>query len=431
MDALDNLIFATLQSPLQTGTPIVSDYIPPAFGTFAPGITPTGAFNPVYNFLTTDKETYSSYADYSIFERAILRHWYDINGNGLAFAINSQYEWPGTGVIADFTQSSSYHLIYAYLLENTRMLQIFERLIEKYVSDEELGIASSNVYQWIINSERLFFKDETTRSHNIRSLIRPSFESNRRNAYHRMFGIDLAFGDINSTSGGAFPYYKAKTANQQFISLFERYLSEVWQGYINARNSVGPNTTDVNIIVELATQIRELLKARRGGRPGGGLNAYAGTNLSMEEFASVILVTWFTFIIATDTDVVKFLNCQSSTIGERLVKIGNKVGVPAHTKCQALFEMAGAAANILTLVEIGSYLEVTGNVQTMLSSLNPGVLPSINSDYMNNFLTVINNWEKATGHRIKNPEGNIRGTVKIQQNGVSTSTGVKTQPALN
>lgn len=424
MDALDNLVFATLQSPLQSGAGITSDYIPSAFGGFVPGVIPTGAFNPLYGFSVQDKELYTSYADYSIFEDAIVRHWYDINGNGVpgSFADNFQYEWPAVGILSDFTQSSSYHLIYAYLIENTRILQIFERLIDKYLNDEVFGIAPANVYQWIMNSERVFFKGESSRSHNIRSLIRPNAESNRRNAYYRMFGIDLAFGDIHSGTGGTAPYYKAKTANQQFIPLFERYLAEVWQGYTNARNAIGPNTTDVNNLVLIASQIRELLKARRGGRPGGAVNAYMATNLSMEEFAAVLLVTWFTFIISEDTQVVKFLNCQSSTIGERLIKIGEKVGIPAHTKCQSMFEMAAAASNILNVIEVGTYLENDSNVQTMLSSLNPGTLPSINSDYMRSFLIVINNWEKATGHKIKNPESNITGTVMVQQNGVKAKT---------
>jgi hypothetical protein len=47
---------------------------------------------------------------------------------------------------------------------------------------------------------------------------------------------------------------------------------------------------------------------------------------------------------------------------------------------------------------------------------------------MNDFLTVINNWEKATGHRIKNPEANIRGTVSIQQ---QPTNGVRPQIANN
>ncbi len=305
------------------------------------------------------------------------------------------------------------------MLENTRILQIFERVLEKYQQDEDLGITQTplqqEVYQWIVNSERLFFTDEGEGPRNLRSLIRPSYDANRRNAYYRMFGIDLAFGDGSSTSGGTIPYFRAKASNQQFISLFEKYLAEVWQGYINARNISGPNTSDANNLVELAIQLQELLAARRGGRPGGGTNIYAGRNLSQEEYASAILLTWFTFIISANTPVVQFLNCQSSTIGERLLKIGEKVGVPAHSRCQALFEMAGPAANILTLLETGGYLNTPANVQTMLSSLNPGTLISIDSDNMNYFLLVINNWEKATGHRIKNPEANIRGTVSIAQ----------------
>ena len=433
MDALDNMVFATLQSPLQTGALITSDYIPLGFGTFAPAnSTPAGISTPVFSFSVADKQTYSSFQDYSIITDAVQRHWYDINGNGIGpTAQNFQYTWPtAPGLVADFTNSSTYHLFYSYLLENTRLLQIFERVIEKYLHDEDLGIAPQAVYQWILNSEKLFFKDSSTRSSNIRSLLRASYDANRRNAYHRLFGVDLAFGDINSQSGGAYPYQKANTANQQFIPLFERYLSEIWQGYINARNTSGPNTSDVNSLVDLAIQIQELLAARRGGRPGGGLNVYSTTNLSMEEYASVFLVTWFTFIISDNTQVVQFLNCQSSTIGERLIKIGAKVGVPAHTKCQALFEMAGPASNILTLLEAGGYLNNNANVQAMLSSLNPPPTITLDSDYMNYFLLVINNWEKATGHKIKTVEQSISGSVRVQQNGTGT-TSVRPKPVMN
>ena len=238
--------------------------------------------------------------------------------------------------------------------------------------------------------------------------------------------MDLAFGDANTISGGTIPYHKPSTANQQFIALFERYLAEIWQGYINARNTSGQNTSDVNNIVELSTQLQEMLFARRGGRPGGVANVYGTRNLSHEEFSSVILVSWFAFIISANTPVVQFLNCQSSTIGERLIKIGNKVGIPAHTKSQALFEMALPAANILLLLETGGYLDVNLNIQTMLQSLNPGNAPSFHSDYMNAFLTVINNWEKATGHRIKNPESQLNGNIRIQSPAVA-----RPRPVLN
>src|SRR5205085_11904550 len=108
--------------------------------------------------------------------------------------------------------------------------------------------------------ERLFFKSDTS-AQNIRSLIRSSAQSIRRNAYYRMFGVTLAFGDINSAEVS---FYKAKASNQQFIVLLERFLAEIWQGYINARNTSGLNTADVNNIVELGTQLQEILEARRG-----------------------------------------------------------------------------------------------------------------------------------------------------------------------
>ena len=119
------------------------------------------------------------------------------------------------------------------------------------------------------------------------------------------------------------------------------------------------------------------------------------------------------------------MNCESSTIGERLLKIGNRVGIPAHTKSQALFEMAGALANILVAVETSSLFNDAAFVTDMLSSLNPGKLPSLQSDFMNDFLTVINNWEKATNHRIKNPEASLSGTVRVEQKPA------KAVPALN
>jgi hypothetical protein len=426
MDAIDNIIFATLQSPLQpqvnagASLPILSNFIPnDQFGGFVPGSAiPSGYSNTVYSFSLANKQVYCSYPDYSVIETSIMRHWYDINGNGFpgSPAQNFKYTWPTIPTpVSDFTYSSNYHLIYAYLLENSRILQIFEKVIDKYLHNEELGIAPPNVYQWFLNSERLFFGEGSTRSTNIRSLLRISYDANRRNAYYRLFGIDLAFGDISTNTGGIFPYEKSKTANQQFIPLFERYLSEVWQAYINARNTSGPNTADINNLVELATQLRELLIARRGIKaPAGTTNAYAATNLSMEEFASVVLVSWFTFIICDNTEVVTFLNCQSSTIGERLIKIGDKVGVAAHTKSQALFEMAGAAAFVLNLLEAGGYLDSSGNVQNMITSLDPGNALTLDSDNMNYFLLVIHNWEKATGHTIKNPEAKLNATVKVQ-----------------
>ncbi len=438
MDIIDNLMYASYASPVHSGTAVaippaivpvavqvnrlVSDFIAPFPPLPIPAVTGT-----VFTYPLGDKMTFCSYEDSRLIDNSVHRHWYDIDNQATygSLGITLPPNAPNGLPLVTFANSSTYHLIYAYLLENTRILQIFERLIEKYFIDEELGIASnSQVVNWIENTERLFFKNDNQSSFNIRSLIRPSSDSTRRNAYWRMFGMDLAFGDIDSKNN-SIPFYKSKSSNQQFIPLFEKYLAEIWQGYINARNSSGENKADVNVIKDLATQLRELLIARRGDAAA----TYSNQNLSREEFSSVLITSWFTFIISDNTPVVDFLNCQSSTIGERLLKIGTKVGVPAHTKCQSLFEMAGAASNILISLEAGGFLDNETIIQTMLSSLNPP--PAIPPDqvfinFMTEFLTVINNWEKATGHRIKNPEGNVTGSVKIQQ-----SNGVSVRPAMN
>lgn len=425
MDIIDNLIYASYVSPLEQAFPaalpqppqpaalnrIVSDYVPTTFPLpVMPAIT--GG-----NYALGDKMNFCSFDDQRIIESAVHRHWYDIDNQSNYDTLGlTPFGAPANGVrLTSFEHSSSYHLIYAYLLENTRIIQIFERLLEKYLGDEEFGIANNNqVVTWIHNAEKLFFKNDSQSSANIRSLIRPSSDSTRRNAYWRLFGMDLAFGDINSQSN-SLSYYKAKSSNQQFIPLFEKYLSEIWHGYINARNSSGENRSDVNVIVELAMELRELLIARRGDVTG---TTYANLNLSREEYSAVLIASWFTFIISDNTPVVDFLNCQSSTIGERLLKIGNKVGIPAHSKCQSLFEMSGAASNVLTGLEVGGLLDNPAQVQTILSSLNPppAIPPAqVYINYMTDFLTIINNWEKATGHRIKNPEAKLNGTLKIEQ----------------
>lgn len=432
MDILDNLMYATQLSTLEPpagGTPnrIISDYIP-AFTSTPPLPVDVGApGNPVFTYPMPAKMDFCAYQDPDVVENTILRHWYDISRRMRYFS-GGRADTTQTGsgdLYSSFINSSGYHLILAYFLENTRLLQIFERLIEKYMCDEELGIADhSGVFNWIHNSERLFFKDDSLRTANIRSLIRPSADASRRNAYWRMFGMDLAFGDINSDANSQFSYHKAKISNQQFIILFEKYLSEIWQSYTNANNSSGANPTDINNVVDLATQLQELLVARRGNVQ---VVNYANQNLAREEFSSVLITSWFTFIISDDTPVVQFLNCQSSTIGERLIKIGNKVGISAHSKCQSLFEMAGAAANILHTIEEGAPLSDPNIMPDILRSLIPSATPPLplHANLMTDLLIVINNWEKATGHRIKHAGTNITGTVKVQQNGV------KMQPVMN
>ena len=106
-----------------------------------------------------------------------------------------------------------------------------------------------------MNTEVLFYKDSTISDlKNIVSQLRPVSEATRRNAYQRMFGMDSAFGDINNNS---YQYMKADFSNSAFISLFENFLIEFWQGYINANNTSGQNTTDPEHLEDLARKLHK------------------------------------------------------------------------------------------------------------------------------------------------------------------------------
>ncbi|MCW3463507.1 hypothetical protein [Chitinophaga nivalis] len=404
MDILDNIIYAHLNSKLQDNTLIHSDFIPDFS---APAPKPVNATRPVkiYTYSPEDKFKYQAYEDVSSIEKAINLHWYDVNNA-------KKYKLPGGETVSDFAITTTYHLISPYLIENTKLLLVMEKLIEKYMHDEDLGLAvgmanGEVVFNWLQNAEKLFFKSDYPRAGNVRSLLRTSADATRRNAYWRMFGMDLAFGDNNPGTG----YYKAQASNQEFVALFEKYLAEIWQGFQNARNTSGPNTTDVNVICELAIDLNDRLLARRGAALG--TTKYANQNLAREEFAAVLITTWFTLPFTFNSPFVELFNLKSSVIGDRVARAGNKAGIMIHNKSQALFEMAGPAAIVLSAIELGDALTDPTYIQGLLSSLNPGVVRPVEAELMNHFLTVINNWEKATSHRIKNPAANLNGKVVI------------------
>jgi hypothetical protein len=295
--------------------------------------------------------------------------------------------------------------------------------------DEKLNKATTSqnrlAFQWLINTENLFFKYLSNTSYrNVTSQFRQSPDGTRRNAYFRMFGMDLAFGDI--ISNGPVSFYKAEFSNQPFIILFEKFLTEIWLAYTNARNQVGANTTDMFIIVDTAQKIQEMLMARRTTETS--FENYRYFNLSKEEYASVVMMSWLYEVVSYDSPIVNFLRCNGNTPGERLINIGNKVGLPAHSKSEGLLDIAPPMNTLLRRIEFGDY-NVETEVRTIIESQTPASTATpAQKQALNDLLLIINNWEKATGHKIKNPESNITGSVRIQQQGAN---GVKAQPVMN
>ena len=447
MDLLNNLAFTALNKVGNFNALLPKFFEPNAVFTGPPAPLPRGNF---FSYNIDLIQEFCASDDSEFLETAIGKHWADVvTGRNYTDGVPggttfSFFSVPNPGGTPPVTLIPPYHMMYAYLVENTRCAQIFERLIYLYMHDEKLNKATPaqdptirRAFQWMANTENLFFKNLSNTSYrNVTSQVRQSPDSTRRNAYFRMFGMDLAFGD--STSNAPVSFYKPEFNNQPFIILFEKFLTEIWQAYTNARNEVGPNTTDMFVIVDTAQKIQEMLMARRTTETT--FTNYRYFNLSKEEYASVVMMSWLYEVVSYDSPIVNFLRCNGNTPGERLINIGNKVGLPAHSKSEGLLDIAPPMNTLMRRIEFGDY-NAEDEVRTIIESQTPSsVATPSQKQALVDLLLILNNWEKATGHRIKNPEANITGKVRLQpqqsngisSNGVSSNgVGVKPQQLMN
>jgi hypothetical protein len=405
MNIIDRLIFAATQQGVGN-TPIDSTYSTITGLSSLQQAPTSGSHGYYYNRHIQD--LFCTLEDTEIIERSIQRHWFDVVNN-------RQYSIPPNSSISVVYDDSftlpPYHLMYAYLLENTRIAQIFEKLIYLYQTDEKLTKSSDrSSFQWIMNTDALFFKDPPSsaiRFYN--GYLRPVPEGVRRNVYHRLFGLDLAFGDITNNPP---KYVKGEFNNSTFILLFESFLREFWQAYTNARNTSGQNFTDYFSLTDTAEKLQELLMSRRS--MNNNFNHYKYFNLSREEYSSVLMMSWLFNAVSYNSPLVEYLRCTGNTPGERLINIGLKVGIPAHSKSELIFEMAPALATLLRMIEHGDYNPAkTANVTAIVMALVPPFGTPTQIQTLNSILLIINNWERVTGHRIKTMETPVVGNVRV------------------
>ena len=158
------------------------------------------------------------------------------------------------------------HIIYAYMIENTRIYEIFRRVLHEFLHGEKLGVPTPAAQHWLRNTEELFYRDPLPFSiMAITSHIRADMRASRRNAYQRMFGMSLNHG---TDEGQPYPYIKADAANNEFVTIFEEFLREAWIAISNISNSQGPNPTDRSKIENLVTNLQNMLMSRRANEIG-------------------------------------------------------------------------------------------------------------------------------------------------------------------
>ena len=269
------------------------------------------------------------------------------------------------------------HLIYAYMIENTGVYEIFRKVIHEFRHGEELGVPIDGADHWLRNTEELFYKDPA--SYSIMSLgsnIRPNLCATRRNSYYRMFGMEL-----NHQRADKKPYEKAKAANNEFVNTFEEFLREVWVGIINFGNSAGIKRTDDAKIANLAEKLYDMLVTRR-----------LGGNMAREEFFFVSMMSWLQLSLGFDSPIVTSLRAEGTSPEQRLHKIAQRVGKPAHALSKNFFDMADAISRLLIQIETRIYNDHEA-VSALYTDIPDGPIHDIK--------TIITHWSITTGHDLK------------------------------
>jgi hypothetical protein len=282
------------------------------------------------------------------------------------------------------TSPGSYwhHLIYAYLIENTRSFEVFERVLVEAISGEKLGFFDQPSHRWVRATEELFFRSTSPMMLSIVSDLRPDVRATRRNAYFRTFGMELNHGKEN----GPYPFTRPEANNQDFVSTFEQFLREVWRGHVNASNTSGPNTTDNSAIAFLATRLSQMLRDRR-----------ENGNLTREEFVSVATLNWFDFTLSDNTPIVLSLKAEASSPEERLRKVAQRVNLAPHSKARSLFELSWRVSALLIQIERGAYNNP--DIVPVLYTPSRGTTPP--NPVAADMVEIIIHWSIATGRDLK------------------------------
>jgi hypothetical protein len=277
------------------------------------------------------------------------------------------------------------HLIYAHMIESTHVFEVFRAVLRETMHGERLGIPTEGAQWWLRTTEDLFFRTPSPfQISSVRGDLRPYDSGVRRNAYHRMFGMELP----HRAEEGAPEFVKAQTFNQQFITVFEEFLREVWIGIENVENSAGSNPTDQAKIADLAERLHDMLMARR-----------QFGNLGREEFIAIAAASWFHLSVESgfvwgasgnSSPIVDFLRAEAFGAEERLAKISQRVGVPVHTRSKSFFEIADAISELLIEIELGDYN--SNNVENVRALYTPG--PSLAEQRMR---LIIRHWALLTG----------------------------------
>jgi hypothetical protein len=288
-----------------------------------------------------------------------------------------------------------HHLSYAYVLESTGIIEIFAEVVRRLVVGETLGQLDPVSVKWLRATEELFFRDPPLFSiAGTVSELRPQARVNRRNAYWRMFGLDLPHPiPARWDRDGQAWKLDVGEINVDFRAKWSELLRQVWMGLENSRNSSGANPTDPNYVALLCRALRDMFNDRRRG----GL-------LAREEFAYVTVLSWFHLTLQENTQIVIDLKAQATNPAERLALLGQRVGLHPAQRARELFDLAEPMSSLLRAIEVGSFDDASQAAALFDDTTALGL----------EMREIINQWQSATGERVKEPPAGTLAPVASQ-----------------
>jgi hypothetical protein len=108
------------------------------------------------------------------------------------------------------------------------------------------------------------------------------------------------------------------------------------------RNIAGVNASDDDRIFRIAEELTYVLRSRR-----------QKNTLKREELAASLVLGWAQLTVSFNSSLVSDLSATATNPATRLQLIGERVGLPAHSKSSAFFSMADDLSVLLTTIESG------------------------------------------------------------------------------
>lgn len=271
------------------------------------------------------------------------------------------------------------HLIYAYLIENTGIYEVFSKILETYMFSEELDTPSAVSQLFWRNLEFLIYGDAMpSMVWKTSSRLRPDETASRLTEYYWMFGLDLSSAAELALQH---PYHKPDAANRDFIPTFEAFGREVWRAIVNVKNLSGANDTDSTVIATLATRLYDMMATRR-----------RGGNFEYKELRASAIMSMLNLAVMYDSPPVVDLKATASSPEMRLRKMGERVGKKVHPRTKPLFDLAAPFSYLMQAIETGSFNTTAGAAALYI---DPTQVIAQTAE------TVIDQYSLATGRDLK------------------------------